>query len=901
MSTIITADRRTRLIATQIEVDLRRWIQKELLVQKKFKDLVKEETYISCKTLCIKRKRTMDDLVIEDQVYDEELLEFISFATSLEILKKNKNLLDVSSRELLEINYDGFVFAKDIRNSVEHGRVVTPNEEQNFSKFCEKITKNLDLFPRTLKEIDDLNKGIENEENYENFIDEREDIHNLPHPEYEDTGWVDRKDLNIQLKKKLRNNNVISFVGDAGSGKTALAVKKCYEYLGNQIENDFEAFMYHSFKTEKFSKGEIIDLQNNINTTEKFFKSLGIVNHHNDPIKNLIRHLEDNKVLLLLDNLENVLDNNIINFLELFSEADHNSKIFITSRVPIGHGDISIKVGPFSDKEALDYFERLSKYLQIEKITRKLDTQSKKKLINQRANNPLYIKLALNSLADGSSLSEAFKEEKDLLNFSYLTIYKKLNTLSKKIIEILFAIKKELTLSSICDLLENENPELVSKSIKELIRKNVLIISFKKTEAEYYNLRKEVIPFIEKNKFYTDQAVGRKIISNYTKLNSYESHIPINLKEVGDIPEAWDNYLCRKSSDRAAIIKLQKATNMLKSIKRSKQNIYADYHNKTRDKESMENEIKEIFKNLKISHQDFCEIYRVEGQFYEYKNELKLTEKSFDTAISLQPDYPNIYNYYSTALKELQNVDRWKVNAKKAASLFPDNGECQLQFMIVKIWLNEYDDEIDSIYKKVENYLQEHTGTSKIKRKVGMQLIRFNVSKSEFFLKKENFDKSMNALQDAYNKFYYLEEKNLVDDFTLSRLKKSSFLFTKLKDNFRGKEEEKIINKLHDSLTDACSKYISIRSTGAKRALIGSIVEGTIKFDKKIKGAFIYLDDSFFIEYGQEKTKLYVPFFKIPKNIKDGSKIKFKVGKFQNPKSGKFYMTATDMNALLST
>ena len=168
MSSIITADRKTRLIATQIEVDLRRWIQKELLVKKKFKDLVNEETYSGCKTLCIKRKRSMDDLVIESQIYDEDLLEFISFATSLEILKKNKKLLDVSSQELLENNYDGFVFAKDIRNSVEHGRVVTPNEEQEFSKFCEKITKNLDLFPRTTKEIEDLNKGIENEVDYEN-------------------------------------------------------------------------------------------------------------------------------------------------------------------------------------------------------------------------------------------------------------------------------------------------------------------------------------------------------------------------------------------------------------------------------------------------------------------------------------------------------------------------------------------------------------------------------------------------------------------------------------------------------------------------------------------------------------------------------------------------------------
>ena len=57
MSDILTPDRKTRLIATQIEVDLRRWIQKELLVKKKFKDLVDDQTFNVCLDYCIKRKK----------------------------------------------------------------------------------------------------------------------------------------------------------------------------------------------------------------------------------------------------------------------------------------------------------------------------------------------------------------------------------------------------------------------------------------------------------------------------------------------------------------------------------------------------------------------------------------------------------------------------------------------------------------------------------------------------------------------------------------------------------------------------------------------------------------------------------------------------------------------------
>ena len=93
------------------------------------------------------------------------------------------------------------------------------------------------------------------------------------------------------------------------------------------------------------------------------------------------------------------------------------------------------------------------------------------------------------------------------------------------------------------------------------------------------------------------------------------------------------------------------------------------------------------------------------------------------------------------------------------------------------------------------------------------------------------------------------------------------------------------------------SKYESLKLKGEKRALVGSIVYGVIKFDKSIKGAFINLDDSFFVEYGQEKKKVYLPRHIIPKNIKDEAKVKFKLGKFRT-KSGKYVITANELTNL---
>ena len=105
--------------------------------------------------------------------------------------------------------------------------------------------------------------------------------------------------------------------------------------------------------------------------------------------------------------------------------------------------EIYQKVGPFSDKEALDFFERLSKVHQIENITRKINEPTKE--IDRSKNaQPFIYQIALNAVADGVPLEKAFENQKDLLNFSYLTIYKNLSNLSKQVIEILFIIKREL-------------------------------------------------------------------------------------------------------------------------------------------------------------------------------------------------------------------------------------------------------------------------------------------------------------------------------------------------------------------------------------------------------------------------------------------------------------------------
>ena len=336
MSEKITAEKKSALITRQLEIDLRKWVETEILNSTALKNCIPEKNYKFCFEQCVNRKKALNERVIESQITDHDLIEFIDYSTSLSILYSNENILLKESKEILNKYKDYLNKINQIRNDAIHGRTLLANQYKILEDFCESIYDIDKIFSGTsleYKNLEDGNYDIDSVDNYINS-DERNKNNNLPKPEYEDTGFIERKEINAQIKKKVKNFNVISFIGDAGSGKTALALKKCYDYLYDK-EETFDIFLYHSFKTETFSRGEVLDLQNEINTTDKFFKNLEIDNLDEDPIKNLIKYLENNKVLLFLDNLENVLDSNIINFLELFAEANHESKIFITSRIQL--------------------------------------------------------------------------------------------------------------------------------------------------------------------------------------------------------------------------------------------------------------------------------------------------------------------------------------------------------------------------------------------------------------------------------------------------------------------------------------------------------------------------------------------------------------------------------------
>ena len=177
----------------------------------------------------------------------------------------------------------------------------------------------------------------------------------------------------------------------------------------------YDEIKWFTFKTQTFSNNEIKELNKSLKYID-FVKSFTNKKGREDHIKILLEYIQKNKCLIILDNIETVLDQNIVNFIEATHDIDHESKILITSREPIDSG-VTVKVLPFDDYSAEYLFRQYSQYLELNML-KKMSSVEIKKLTKSRENNPLGIKLSLDDVYNGTSTQKAFEPNKNFLTYS---------------------------------------------------------------------------------------------------------------------------------------------------------------------------------------------------------------------------------------------------------------------------------------------------------------------------------------------------------------------------------------------------------------------------------------------------------------------------------------------------
>jgi hypothetical protein len=304
--------------------------------------------------------------------------------------------------------------------------------------------------------------------------EERGDLvsHNLPDPDFDETGFVGRQHLVKTIKELIFGPfPIISLIGVGGLGKTALALQVAYSLLENNTSN-FDAIVWVTAKSATLSDLEIrrIDgaIVDSLGLLRKAVAEIGGDEKTSSPIDELVELLAAFRILLVLDNLETVLDQNVKDF---FERLPQGSKVLTTSRIGIGAFDRPVQIAPFEPQDSVTLLRKMATTRGIQSLSRLSNTRLEE-FAKRMGNNPLHLKWFVLGVQSGRTPEQILSQPQILLEFCMQNVFEHLSENARKLLEVMQTIPHGQSLPELayyCEMppitLRNHQNELVAANM----------------------------------------------------------------------------------------------------------------------------------------------------------------------------------------------------------------------------------------------------------------------------------------------------------------------------------------------------------------------------------------------------------------------------------------------------
>ena len=421
-----------------IEIDLKSILKK--YISPFYSDLAFVQDSILEKKIIERFKKENPGIDLQKNI--DLAIEFFDFCDIIVVLQKNKIFLTQEINDYLKKVYNELIEITPIRNRVMHTRPLLGGDFTTVYDFISNL-RHTDAVPWTTT-IETRNK-VEQDSTYVLTLtipsiarEEANIIHNLPIPDFDETGFIGRKRDVDDIKKLILGNKVVSVIGDGGIGKTALVLKVAYDIIDMNDKCPFELVIWTSAKTTMLTVKGIEEIHDNI----KDFS--GLLNILTDTFKNdttpkssieeILEYLELFKTLLIIDNLETIQSEAVRNFIR---EAQMRCNIVITSRIGLGELEFPRKLLGLTENESANLIREIARIRNSDTLmhlpqTTLIDISEKLYF------NPLALKWFVNTVQTGISPIEVLNNKNDLLNFCLSNVYEKL---SKGAVEILNTLR----------------------------------------------------------------------------------------------------------------------------------------------------------------------------------------------------------------------------------------------------------------------------------------------------------------------------------------------------------------------------------------------------------------------------------------------------------------------------
>ncbi|MFY0634787.1 MAG: hypothetical protein JXQ91_13320 [Vannielia sp.] len=602
---------RLRLYAliSAVESDLRNHIRNHVLPNVSLGALLSEE---AIGKLADRKQRNS---VGETRQIDD--LDYADLGDAIDAARKGASHLGSETQKHFKTFQSKLYSLVPIRNRVMHSRPLLLDDLSNTVNTCRELSKSRPLlWPDLLRTIEKL----ENDQDYilriefsPEVFESTEILHNLPLPDFDDTGFIGREDQLGKIRKALNGAfPVVTITGEGGLGKTALALKSCYDLL-DDTECNFDAIIWTTAKATRLTGKEIREIDNAITSSLGIFEVAADQidsSSEGEPLERLLNQLEAFPILLVIDNLETILDENIRS---LVQRVPSGSKILFTTKRSIGAYDYPLPLEPFSPNEAAFYLRSIARFWGQTEIAQAPADQILK-YCNRLQNNPLFIKWFVQAVASGEPPQRVLADPKVVLRFCLSSVFEKLSDPSQRILQTLAFDSRGATESLIGYFSELE-PSEVQRSLTELMASNLVRMKTdKKSDGDTHFFASEMALFYLRN-FHDEKMIDEVgLVKKRRALTAAREEFFSN--GTMDLYD-FNNVTVRTDGDLIAAKHLKDAMHHLKNS-----NISAA--------QSLAQQAEEISPN-------YFEVHRVLALIYQQDRMLMRAEERFEAAISHAP------------------------------------------------------------------------------------------------------------------------------------------------------------------------------------------------------------------------------------------------------------------------
>jgi LuxR family transcriptional regulator, glucitol operon activator len=552
---------------------------------------------------------------------DFDLLHGLDIGDKYAVLLRHKDKLDLSSREYYISKSQSFSKAIPIRNATMHGRPLTTEEYSLGFSLANEFLASPAYWPdlhATYRLYNDDPKTFLStsvallEEDVSGEV-----LNNLPIPDYDDTGFLPRPELEKDLKKKILGRHpVVTVLGDGGNGKTALTVQTLYGLLQSNDHN-FDAIVWVSAKSTKLTVGEITRIEGAITDSLGLFEEVAELFEPGDetPLDRVRRLLGNNRILLVIDNLETVLDESIRDFA---SDVPGESKILFTSRVPLG-SDLSVTVEGFSEKEANAYLRRLIDAYDI----KAMKTESAERLsiyVNRLGRKPLLIKWLALGVSSGLDPDKITANPEMALQFCMENVFDRLSNETHQVLAAMSVVPTAVS-ASIIQHITSFTDDSVERALAELLRFALI----ERVSSSEYERTYQIKPF---SRAYLVKVLKTKPADSEAILYKFREIDIAFQTERGHHRNRYDprSFTVRSRSEALAARKLRSAV----ILAMKDRFLEAD----------------EIIAGLRISNPEYFEVFRLEAFIAYRQGDMPRANSSYETAFELAKAQPQLHYFY---------------------------------------------------------------------------------------------------------------------------------------------------------------------------------------------------------------------------------------------------------------